>query len=154
MLTPKTNQNLENYASFRERFFAGFIDYLCIALIMVLVLNLAQMLDGMPIVNDDGQLVIKIGLWHVFAIEWLYFAAQHSSNRRATLGMRMMRLHIVTMQHKQLSLHIASLRYMISLFSALIFWFGHFMMLFNELHQALHDKVAGTLVVREQPRTV
>ena len=55
MLTPKTNQNLENYASFRERFFAGFIDYLCIALIMVLVLNLAQMLDGMPIVNSDGR---------------------------------------------------------------------------------------------------
>ena len=88
MLTPKTNQNLENYARFRERVFAGFIDYLCIALIMVLVLNLAQMLDSMSIVNNDGQPTIKIGLWHVFAIEWLYFAAQHSSSRRATLGCR------------------------------------------------------------------
>ncbi len=134
------NNNLI-YAKLPERLAAALIDYLIIATVFVTLVTL---------ISSDGGEMIQVKFWHIFAIEWLYFSAQHSSQRRATLGMRLMKLQIITMNEKQLTLSIASLRYMVSLLSSLILWLGHLMMLTNDLRQTMHDKMAGTLVIKKQ----
>ncbi len=133
------NNNL-TYAKLPDRLAAAMIDYLIIAIAFVTILTL---------ISNDGGEMIPAKFWHIFAIEWLYFSAQHSSQKRATLGMRVMKLEIITMNEEQLTFTTASLRYMVSLLSSLILWLGHLMMLTNDLRQAMHDKMAGTLVIKK-----
>ncbi|MCH9844620.1 MAG: RDD family protein [Alphaproteobacteria bacterium] len=134
------NNNL-TYATLPERLAAALIDYLIIATAFVTLITL---------ISSDGGEMIQVKFWHIFTIEWLYFSAQHSSQKRATLGMRVMKLQIITMNEKQLTFTTASLRYMVSLLSSLILWLGHLLMLTNDLRQTMHDKMAGTLVIKKQ----
>ena len=134
------NNNLI-YATLPERFAAALIDYVIIFTSFMLLVSL--------VANNSSEL-INVKFWHVFAMEWLYFSSQHSSQKRATLGMRVMKLEIITLNEGQLQFTTASLRYICSLLSSLILWLGHLMMLTNDLRQTLHDKMAGTLVVKKQ----
>ncbi len=134
------NDNL-TFATLPERFAAAFVDYAIILTIFMLLVSL--------VANSTGE-IINAKFWHVFAIEWLYFSSQHSSQKRATLGMRVMKLEIITMNQQQLQFTTASLRYICSLLSSIILWLGHLMMLTNDLRQTLHDKMAGTLVIKKQ----
>ncbi|MCH9852031.1 MAG: RDD family protein [Alphaproteobacteria bacterium] len=140
MSSNAVNNNV-TYATLPERLAAALIDYLIIATAFVTLVAL---------VSSDGGEMVQVKFWHIFAIEWLYFSAQHSSQKRATLGMRVMKLQITTLNAKQLTLSTASLRYMVSLLSSLILWLGHLMMLTNDLRQTMHDKMAGTLVIKKQ----
>ncbi len=143
-MSVQNDNNNENiiYASLPERFMAVLIDYLviCSSLFVVIIMT-----------NNYFEGVVHLKFWHVLSIEWLYFGSQHSSTKRATLGMRAMRLEIMTMELQQLTLTTASLRYGVSILSSLILWLGHWMMLTNDLRQALHDKIAGTLVIKKHP---
>ena len=129
------------YASLPERFLSVLMDYVIICIAFV---TLVMLLAG------DGSNPIQLKFWHVFAVEWMYFSSQHSSKRRATLGMRVMKLQIVTMDKNQLNLQTASLRYIVSIVSSLMLWLGHFLMLTNDLRQTMHDKVAKTLVIKAE----
>lgn len=127
------------YASLPERFCSVMIDYVVVVGVIFILIMLATNISS-------EQIMLKF--WHVMAVEWFYFSTQHSSYRRATIGMRIMKLEIIDMDAQQINLTTASLRYCFSLVSSLVLWLGHWMMLTNPSRQTLHDKVAGTLVIK------
>jgi uncharacterized RDD family membrane protein YckC len=80
---------------------------------------------------------------------WLYAAWWESSPRQATIGKRWMGLRVVDDHGERLSFLRASGRYAAKYVSALPCFLGFIMALFSSRGRALHDRLAGTYVVRD-----
>jgi uncharacterized RDD family membrane protein YckC len=89
--------------------------------------------------------------WLVFMIlQWLYFAGMESSERQATFGKSVMSLRVTNYDGQRISFGHATGRYFAKIVSGMIpLAIGYIMAGFTEKKQALHDLIAGTLVVRK-----
>lgn len=124
------------YAGFGARFLAVFIDGIIIAIPVLAI----QYLVFSP-ENPIGQLVAIV-------IQWLYFAMQESSEKQATIGKNMMGLRVTDVHGQRISFGRATGRYFGKILSGVILLIGYLMQPFTEKKQALHDMIAGTLVVK------
>ena len=82
------------------------------------------------------------------AINWLYEAGLQSSKFQATLGKLILGMRVVDTKGQRIGFAQASGRFFASLLSGLLFCIGYLMVAFSAHKQALHDRIAGTLVVR------
>ena len=90
------------------------------------------------------------GLWWycgLFGLSWLYFAGLESSKWQATLGKQILKLRVVDLNGNRVSFWRASARYFGKIISRMTFMVGFLMILFTRKKQALHDKIAATLVI-------
>jgi uncharacterized RDD family membrane protein YckC len=79
---------------------------------------------------------------------WIYSAVAESSARQGTLGKMAVGIRVTDLQGRRLTLGRASGRFAAKLLSGLTLGLGFLPAAFGERHQALHDRVAGTLVLR------
>lgn len=83
-------------------------------------------------------------------LQWLYFAGMESSERQATFGKSVMSLRVVSVEGQRLSFGHATGRFFAKIISGMIpLGIGYIMAAFTEKRQALHDMIAGTLVMRK-----
>ncbi len=82
----------------------------------------------------------------MFIISWFYFAGQESSDSQATLGKRVAGIFVTDMQGEGLGFGRASARYFSKMLSSILM-IGYLIVLFTTKQQALHDLIAGTLVI-------
>lgn len=82
-------------------------------------------------------------------ISWLYFAAFESSPWQATPGKKVLGLRVTDLEGKRLGFIRASGRCFGKIISSLLFGIGFLMAGFTEKKQALHDMLAGCLVLRD-----
>ena len=157
--TPAEQQTSEPlvYANLWHRFVAAFVDGLS-------MMN-ATFIIVLPLWDIFGLPPGKGNLWMVIIllsriIGWLYFAQQESSEAQATFGEKAMRLKVVGLSGERISFGRATGRYcgrhiflLIWLLgygqiSLLVFFLGYLMQPFTKKRQALHDLIAGTLVIK------
>lgn len=94
--------------------------------------------------------IFGLGILIILALQWLYFAGLESSARQATIGKSVMSLRVTDLEGQRLSFGHATGRFFAKLVSGLIpFLIGYLMAAFTEKKQALHDLIAGTLVLRK-----
>ncbi|HET7225128.1 MAG TPA: RDD family protein [Candidatus Eisenbacteria bacterium] len=147
---------VNTYGGFWRRFWALVIDSM---LIYVVTLP-AKLAVGLPWAFrmrdvssfDPAQMGSLIGAGLLLnlatlVLTWGYFAWMHSSERQATLGMMALGLRITDLDGRRISFARATGRYFASLLSALIFLIGYLIQPFTARRQALHDMLAGTLVL-------
>ena len=84
-------------------------------------------------------------------LTWLYFAFMESSSRQGTLGKNAMRLIVTDARGSRISFVHATGRFLVKNFLSfgLTMGMGCLMSAFTLRKQALHDLVAGTLVLRK-----
>ena len=133
------------YANFWIRFIAFLID----SLLTSVLLALALLVLGLPLVPNrtDIELQLKLNLLSV-AISWLYYAGLESSFYQATPGKQAMGVFVTDTEGYRISFSRASGRYFSKLVSGLILLLGYIMAGFTPRRQALHDLIASTLVLR------
>lgn len=78
---------------------------------------------------------------------WLYFALMESSTWQATLGKKALGIKVIDYQGNRISFLRATGRHFAKFISAIILFIGYIMAGFTERKQALHDMIAGTLVI-------
>ena len=84
------------------------------------------------------------------AVTWIYFAALESSAHQATLGKIALGLLVTDLQGQRVSFGRASGRFFAKIITGLIpFFIGYIMAGFTEKKQALHDLIAGCLVLKK-----
>jgi uncharacterized RDD family membrane protein YckC len=116
-------------------------------------------LSGLPRTPGDPQAAMVIlgplimGYFLVMIIflvvEWLYFAGMESSERQATFGKAAMSLRVTGADGRRLSFGHASGRFFSKIVSGLVpLGIGYIMAGFTAKKQALHDMIAGTLVMK------
>lgn len=82
-------------------------------------------------------------------ITWLYHAYFESSSWQATIGKRAMNLYVTDLNGQPISFLNATGRHFAKLITGLIpLMLGYIMAAFTERRQALHDMIAGTLVLK------
>ena len=121
------------YAGFGERFLAWLIDLVIICVGSAVVrMVLGSIVGGL------------IGLALSIAYE-IYFL---SSPKQATIGKQAMGIIVTDLNGGRIDPGKAALRWVGKIISSLIFFIGYIMAAFTERKQALHDMIAGTLVLK------
>ncbi len=130
------------YAGFWIRFFAYFADCL---FMWIPILFINSFVEN-SYENDSVKLALNFV--YPFFVYWIYNAFLNSSSWQATIGKKILGLKIVDENGNRISFKTATIRYLSEFISCIIFFIGYFMVIFTEKKQALHDKIAKTLVVK------
>lgn len=156
----------DNYAGFWLRLVAVFIDAIIIGIIQSFVaipilaavgLSVMTGVDNIDMTDTEnvlgmvGAIMAAAGVYWLVAttVQILYFSFMESSNMQATVGKMAMGLKVTDMQGAKLDLGKAFLRNLCKLISNFTLLIGYIMAGFTEKKQALHDMIAGTLVVKK-----
>ena len=150
--------DLFEYGGFWRRFLALIIDtlvWLFGSLIMTLVFKLAapSVMDPSHYLTIAGRpiaLYLAFFPFLFFLLHWTYYTIMESSAAMATLGKRCLGLVVTDLEGKGISFLRANGRYWSKVFiSDLIpFLIGYLMAGWTRKKQAVHDLVAGTLVLK------
>lgn len=102
--------------------------------------------------NENGVWVL-IAVFLVFGaaslvVTWLYHAWMESSEWQATVGKKALDLVVTDMEGRRVSFWRATGRHFAKIVSNMIYPFGHVLAGFTEKKQALHDMIAGCLILR------
>ncbi len=160
------------YAGFWVRVVASLVDGLIIGIpfwIIVMVLffmfgGFAMMAHQFPVTQgsappDPREIMAHMGPfffafflgWAVFVLlQWLYFAGMESSARQATIGKSVMSLRVANVEGQPISFGHATGRFFAKIVSGMVpLAIGYIMAAFTARKQALHDLIAGTLVLKK-----
>ncbi|MBS0193612.1 MAG: RDD family protein [Proteobacteria bacterium] len=139
------------YAGFMRRFAALFIDGLILAIPIIVIAVVAGGVLGVAMKDSDPATLQAVGQLTGFviaiAIKALYFALMESSAQQATFGKRALGIKVTDEQGGRLSFGRALARYFASALSYATLYIGFLMAGFTDRKRALHDMIAGTLVV-------
>lgn len=148
------------YAGFWLRFVAFIIDAIILYFVGAIVtlpflasMGLRGFMRGhMPMSPEEWMPYIgafmRLALIRT-TLDWLYYALLESSAWQGTLGKKALGLEVTDTEGKRISFGRATGRFFAKIISALILWIGFIMAGFTEKKQALHDMIAGTLVIRK-----
>jgi uncharacterized RDD family membrane protein YckC len=151
------------YAGFWLRFVAFIIDAIVLAFIGWIVtiplmgaLGMRAALGGrplfVPIRPEDVFALAGAFFWILvirMALQWLYYALFESSAWQATLGKKALGLEVTDMAGSRIGFGRATGRYFGKIISSITLFIGFIMAGLTEKKQALHDMMAGTLVIRK-----
>lgn len=129
------------YAGFWRRLAALMLD-LVVLLVPMIVLGIVVAL----VTGPKSTATIAADLSTLAAL-WLYFAGMESSRRQATLGKIAFGVRVVDLNGERISFLRATARLFAKILSALSLFVGFLMAGVTRRKQALHDIVAGSLVV-------
>lgn len=164
------NQTLENrtitkpvYAGFWIRFVALVIDVILIYVVQTfLIIPLLGLFGIATITPTDmsnenilalySTMMVPLIVLSFFGliISWLYYAFMESSSRQATLGKMAVGIIVTDLEGNRISFLKATGRFFSKFLSSLILYIGYIMAAFTEKKQALHDMIAGTLVLNNK----
>jgi uncharacterized RDD family membrane protein YckC len=151
------------YAGFWERVLAFVIDNVIIGVAIVVIVIPLLFLTGLgPVLSrmaqdedlGDAGFFLIIGMFLVAAtasvlVTWLYHAFMESSEWQATIGKRAMGLVVTDIAGQRVSFGRSTGRHFGKIITNLVPAFlGYIMAAFTEKRQALHDMMAGCLVLR------
>ena len=84
----------------------------------------------------------------LIAAGWLYEGLMISSSWQATIGKRILGLRVTDDAGNRIAFGCATARHFSKILSAMIFYIGFIMAAFTDRKKALHDMIAGTLVLQ------
>lgn len=152
-----------SYAGFWKRFAAYLIDQILLGVVgLTLALPFLGLL-GIGVAGSasrfdeerSGPLIVALIGAYLFLIiavmllNWLYYSLMECSRLQATLGKMALGIKVTDMDGNRVSFGRATGRYFGKIISGLILCIGYMMAGFTQQKQALHDIMAGCLVVNK-----
>jgi uncharacterized RDD family membrane protein YckC len=153
--TPQVSRPPVAYAGFWLRLVAYIID--------AIILGMAGVIAFFPLFRANIHAFTTQNPWEVytsmsrplFAIRllalmlgWIYYASMESSSWQATLGKKVLGLKVTDLSGNRITFARASGRFFGKILSGMILGIGFLMAGFTARKQALHDILAGCLVLR------
>ena len=146
------------YAGFWLRFVAYLLDVVAIwivALPIYLLLGTTLGLSMSSIARNPDAMMLGSALGGILLFEgcvlvgvWLYYAFFESSAWQGTVGKKVLGLRVTDLEGNRISFGRATGRFFAKLVSNFTMMIGYIMAGFTERKQALHDMIAGCLVVK------
>ena len=152
------------YAGFWLRFLAYIIDGIVLSIIFGVVIMVAiaaigvgylrTIIEGIRAGSDEFAFTVMgdifVAIVFIVLASWIYHAWMESSPYQGTLGNMALGLIVTDMNDQPITFARASGRFFARIISNLIpLEIGYIMAGFTEKKQALHDMIAGTLVLRK-----
>jgi len=151
-----TSVSYSEFGGFWERFLAYCIDSAILTFGSIAVSFLGSFfiafimaLMGMDVEGAEDFFVV---LYYIlaFVFSWLYFTIMQSSKLQATLGKKVLNLAVTDLTGNRISFGKANARFWSKFISSAILGIGYLMAAFTEKHQALHDMIADTVVLKKK----
>jgi len=130
------------YAGFWRRFVAAVIDDI---IIISFIFGFMMALLGTQRISIALIITCVLGI----VLNWLYFTLFESSSKQATFGKMALGIIVTDLSGNRISFGRANVRYWGKIVSGIILQIGYIMAGFTQKKQALHDIMAGTLVVKK-----
>ena len=162
-LTENTKTEIR-YAGFWLRLVAFLIDYFLLEfvgfilslpfiggiILSAISLGNARPQEGLAIFGAVGiaSLVLLVILINLL-LGWLYYAFMQSSKLQATLGKMALNIIVTDLEGNRITFGRATARYFSKIISNMTLYIGYILAGLTEKKQALHDMIAGTLVIRK-----
>jgi uncharacterized RDD family membrane protein YckC len=141
------------YAGFWPRFAAALLDCMvmfipfCFVVMIVLVISkLVSTAKG----DDTGTVILAFLPLTIIFLASFYLAVMESSPLQGTLGKKALGLYVSDIEGRRLTLGRAIGRTLAKYLSSMTFGIGYIMCGFTRKKQALHDMIAGCLVLRRK----
>ena len=137
------------YAGFWLRFAAYIIDAIvmyAVIFVVALVFGLGGALEVFK--NEDLSALTIMVLAVIYIALLMYFPILESSKLQATLGKKAVGIKVTDLDGNRIGFGRALGRFFGKILSGIILYIGFIMAGFTEKKQALHDMIAGTLVVK------
>ncbi len=156
------NKKQIRYAGFWLRFAAFLIDSFVLNILgFILILPFFGVIifSAIGLSNTpDDEITTLLGITSIvgtlvtilivkFIVGWLYYAIMQSSAKQATLGKMAIGAIVTDLAGNRLSFGRATARYFSKLISDMTSYIGYILAGLTERKQALHDLIAGTLVI-------
>jgi len=155
-----------NYAGFGQRLIAIIIDAIIIGVVQSFVFvpilaavgfGFASGAENMDMSDPDqaAGMIATItaaagGVWLLaMIIQVLYFTFMESSKMQATVGKMALGLKVTDLEGNKLDFTKALVRNLCRILSNITMLIGYIIAAFTEKKQALHDMIAGTLVLKK-----
>ncbi|HEY3397058.1 MAG TPA: RDD family protein [Armatimonadota bacterium] len=139
------------YAGFWRRVWAMLIDGVIVGLaFLVIGFTLDSAIAAAMGAYSASSVAPSLDWLHgveVAVIRWLYFALMESSRKQATLGKLLIGIKVTDLEGRRISFWRATGRTFAKELSGLVLMIGYLMAGFTAKKQALHDILAGCLVV-------
>jgi uncharacterized RDD family membrane protein YckC len=153
-VAPPLEQPVIMYAGFWRRWLGSFIDGLLVWVFMIIIIILLR-LSGVSLfevfsTKHRSIMHILIILFYdsiLLGGFWLYHAIMESSGYQGTLGKMAMGIRVTDLDGRRIDFGRATGRYFSKILSFLTLMIGYIMAAFTKKKQALHDIIAGTLVL-------
>lgn len=151
------------YAGFWQRLIANIIDHLILGLVQFIFSAIIfAIIAGLGFISlESGQSFERITLIVIsslflfslgYLILWWVYYAYLESTYGATIGKDIIGLKVTDMEGNPISFSKASGRFIGRLLSlSMTFYLGYIMAVFTNKKQALHDMIAGCLVLKNYP---
>jgi len=154
--TPQVSRPPVAYAGFWLRVVAYIID--------AMILGMAGVIAFFPLFRANIHAFTTQNPWEVYTsmsrplfairllalmLSWIYYASMESSTWQATLGKKILGLKVTDLAGNRISFGRASGRFFGKILSGMILGIGFLMAGFTARKQALHDILAGCLVLRQ-----
>ena len=144
------------YALFLARAVAYFIDLFILSAILTLLTylgvlsffgiayDISRLGDASSsLTNNRGYMLFSLLLGIA------YYASLQSSKWQATIGKKLLKIKVTTMEGRRIGFIRATVRYIVMFGLSSIFFIGYLLALFTQRRQALHDLIARTVVVKD-----
>ena len=153
-----------SFAGFWKRFVAAIIDSVILGMVhFLLFVPLFGVLGLGAIAGSDQEYdggaspgfilaivgTAMLGAIAVLVVGWLYYALMESSAKGGTLGKMALGIKVTDLTGNRISFGRATGRYFGKIISGAILYIGFIMAGFTQQKQALHDIMAGCLVVNK-----
>lgn len=144
-----------DYAGFWKRVVASIIDSVLLVIGSVICGGIAGATLGLVVGISGGDIKLievagaAMGAILGLFLNWLYFTLFESSSRQATPGKMAIGILVTDLQGNPISFGQANGRYWGKIVSSIPLGLGFVMAGVTAKKQALHDKLAGTLVIRK-----
>jgi len=143
------------YAGFWRRFVALVVDSLILTFVtfpmnLILHVPIFGLLNQDEPTFDELMAILSASVVAILiysAIAWLYSAFMESSKLQGTLGKLALNIKVTSLEGQRISFARATGRFFGKLLSKFLL-IGYLIQPFTQRRQALHDLLAGTLVVR------
>ena len=135
------------YAGFWKRLAAFMLDYIIVVVVAAMAGGVIGAFYGISAGAPTDDAASGLGAIAGVLVWWLYYALMESSSRQATLGKLALGIRVVDLQGNAVSFGRATARNLAKFLSGMIMMIGYLMAGFTSRKQALHDIVAGCLVV-------
>jgi len=123
-------------AGFFLRFLALFVDVFILTIILFPITYFLEIFK----LESYYTIIFFISLW-------IYYSLLESSKLQGTIGKYLIGIKVVDYNNNRISFNIATLRYVSSVLSSMLFFIGYLIIFFTKRQQTLHDIISKTLVI-------
>ena len=138
---------IQYFGSFDQRATAAVIDWFLVSAACVIPAFLISLL----VTNHLIGLGIVISMLVIIPlVNLIYHIITESSAKQGTYGKQLLNIKVCDMQGNRITAAHAAGRNVAKIFSVLTLFVGYLYSYFNKQQQCLHDRIAGTLVVKDR----